>query len=222
MKTFVSGTYKRIHPGQEIEYKSFNPTHINRAFVAQDQSTIMLLEEATRLLGELNAYSRLVPDIDFFIQMHVKTEAVSSSRIEGTRTEIDEALLPEEEIDPERRDDWREVRNYITAMNWSVEELARLPVSARLIKDTHARLLAGARGKYKKPGEIRTSQNWIGGSSIRTAYFVPPQHEDISELLSDWEKFWHNGSLNIPILIKIAIMHYQFETIHPFWMGMVA
>ena len=219
MKPFVSGTYKKIHSGEDSEYTSFFPAHVNRPFVVQDQSTIMLLEEATRLLGELNAYSRLVPDIDYFIQMHVKSEAVSSSRIEGTRTEIDEALLPEEEIDPERRDDWREVRNYITAMNWSVEELARLPVSARLMKDAHSRLLAGVRGKHKKPGEIRTSQNWIGGSSIRTAHFVPPPHEAIGELLSDWEKCWHNASLNIPILIKIAIMHYQFETIHPFLDG---
>lgn len=219
MKTFVAGTYKLVHPGEEIEYKSFFPTHINRPFVAHDQSTILLLEEATRLLGELNAYSRLVPDIDFFIQMHVKTEAVSSSRIEGTRTQIDEALLPEEEIVPERRDDWREVHNYITAMNWSVEELKQLPVSLRLMKETHARLLAGVRGEHKMPGEIRTSQNWIGGSSIRTAHFVPPPHEEVLELIFDWEKCWHNTSLNIPVLIKIAIMHYQFETIHPFLDG---
>lgn len=219
MKTFVAGTYKLVHPGEEIEYKSFFPTQINRPFVAHDQSTILLLEEATRLLGELNAYSRLVPDIDFFIQMHVKTEAVSSSRIEGTRTQIDEALLPEEEIVPERRDDWREVHNYITAMNWSVEELKQLPVSLRLMKETHARLLAGVRGEHKMPGEIRTSQNWIGGSSIRTAHFVPPPHEEVLELISDWEKCWHNTSLNIPVLIKIAIMHYQFETIHPFLDG---
>lgn len=219
MKTFVSGTYKTVHSGEEIEYKSFFPSSINRPFVVQDQSTLILLEDATRLLGELNAYSRLVPNIDYFIQMHVKSEAVSSSRIEGTRTEIDEALLPEEEIDPERRDDWREVRNYITAMNWSVDELVRLPVSMRLMKDAHARLLAGVRGKHKRPGEIRASQNWIGGSSIRTAHFVPPPHEEVGELLSDWEKCWHNTSLNIPILIKIAIMHYQFETIHPFLDG---
>lgn len=219
MKSFVAGTYKRVHPKEEIEYKSFFPTPINRPFVAHDQSTITLLEEATRLLGELNAYSRLVPDIDFFIQMHVKTEAVSSSRIEGTRTAIDEALLPEEEIDPERRDDWREVRNYITAMNWSVEELTQIPVSLRLMKETHGRLLAGVRGEHKMPGEIRKSQNWIGGSSIRTAHFVPPPHEEVPELISDWEKCWHNLSLNIPVLIKIAIMHYQFETIHPFLDG---
>lgn len=219
MKTYISGVYKRVHPNEETEYKSFFPTPINRAFVAQDQSTIMLLEEATRLLGELNAYSRLVPDIDFFIQMHVKTEAVSSSRIEGTRTEIDEALLPEEEINPERRDDWREVRNYINAMNWSVEELKQIPVSLRLMKETHARLLTGVRGEHKMPGEIRRSQNWIGGASIRTAHFVPPPHEEVPELISDWERCWHNASLHIPVLIKIAIMHYQFETIHPFLDG---
>jgi Fic family protein len=219
MKNFISGELQTIDHNRESEYRSFLPSSINREFIAYDQSTITLLEEATRLIGELNAYSRLVPDVDYFIQMHVKTEAVSSSRIEGTRTEIDEVLLPEEEIDPERRDDWREVRNYINAMNWSVQELNQLPVSVRMVKEAHARLLSGVRGTHKMPGEIRTSQNWIGGSSIRTAHFVPPIHEKVIDLLSDWEKFWHNSSVNVPVLIKIAVMHYQFETIHPFLDG---
>jgi len=219
MKNFNSGKYQINDRGKLTEYKSFLPEIIDRPFIIQDQSTLTMLEEATRLLGEINAYAKLIPDVDYFIQMHVKSEAVSSSRIEGTRTGIDEAILPEEEINPERRDDWREVRNYITAMNWAVAELQKLPVSVRLLKKTHKRLLAGVRGKHKLPGQIRTSQNWIGGSSIRTAHFVPPRHEEISQLLSDWEKFWHNNSLHIPVLIKIAIMHYQFETIHPFLDG---
>lgn len=219
MKKFTSGTYRRQQISQLSEYTSFVPNPINRQFIANDQSTITLLEEATRLLGEINAYSRLIPDVDYFIQMHVKSEAVSSSRIEGTHTEIDEVLLPENEINPERRDDWHEVKNYIDAMNWSVKELPKLPVSVRLMSGTHQRLLAGVRGKHKMPGDLRKSQNWIGGSSIRTAQFIPPSPDNIPDLLSDWEKFWHNSKINVPVLIKVAIMHYQFETIHPFLDG---
>jgi len=219
MNNFKSGKYHSNDQGKLTEYKSFLPETINKSFIVNDQSTLTMLEEATRLLGEINAYAKLIPDVDYFIQMHVKSEAVSSSRIEGTRTGIDEAILPEEEINPERRDDWREVKNYITAMNWAVAELQQLPVSVRLLKKAHKLLLAGVRGKHKLPGQARTSQNWIGGSSIRTAHFVPPKHEEINGLLSDWEKFWHNNSLHIPVLIKIAIMHYQFETIHPFLDG---
>jgi Fic family protein len=192
---------------------------INDTWQWQDPELNRLLEKAALKLGELNSFSLFVPNIDLFIQLHVTKEAVVSSRIEGTQTKMDEALLPESEVAPERRDDWKDVNNYIRALNSAIAQLDTLPISGRLLKQTHAILLDGARGDHKLPGEYRRSQNWIGGLSLADAVMVPPHHELLPELMGDLELFLHNDSVHIPELVKAAIAHYQFETIHPFLDG---
>lgn len=219
MDRFVSGVYRRNNIDSDSEHQYFLPNPLPDNFEFNDSRINLLLEEATHHLGELNAFSKLVPDIDTFIRMHVAKEATQSSAIEGTRTNIDEAIARREEIDPERRDDWQEVQNYINAMNFAVAELVHLPLANRLLGKTHSILLDGTRGEHKTPGETRRSQNWIGGSTIRDARFIPPSVEHVAPLMSDLEKYWHSRAINTPHLIKIALSHYQFETIHPYLDG---
>jgi len=213
-KDFLSGIYK-----QQYQYKSFLPSPVNIEWQVSDSILVNLLSQADIKLGELNAFSQLVPDIDFFIKMHVSKEATTSSRIEGTQTNIADALKSIEIIDPEKRDDWEEVQNYIKAMNKAIGDLEKLPLSNRLFRDTHCTLLQGVRGKHKQPGEFRTSQNWIGGVSLSDAVFIPPHNDDLPDLMSDFEFFLNNENHPLPHLIRIGIAHYQFETVHPFLDG---
>lgn len=204
---------------QQYEYQSFLPNGINHSWVIDDSELIALLTEASNKLGELNAFSQLIPDVDFFIKMHVAKEGTESSKIEGTQTNIDEAMQKPGYIGDVHRDDWQEVHNYIDAMNYAISSIDKLPLSSRLLRDTHKHLLQGVRGASKLPGEFRQSQNWIGGSSIAKASFIPPHFESINDLMTDLEKFLHSDMTQLPDLIKIGLAHYQFETIHPFLDG---
>ena len=214
MKSFKSGAY--ISQGT---YKSFQPEIINKPWEVDNMELISLLSQADRHLGRLDMYSEYIPNVDLFISMHVLKEATQSSKIEGTQTNIEDALLDKEDVAIEKRNDWEEVQNYISALNEAIDSLEKLPFSSRLIKETHKILLKGVRGKHKQPGFFRTSQNWIGGASIKDATFIPPEFNSVNELMSDIEKFAHNGDNPFPDLLKIALIHYQFETIHPFLDG---
>ena len=215
LEEYKSGKYVKMN-----DYKAFIPSKINYNWGWDDTKLDKLLAEANRQIGELNAYSLLIPNVDLYIKMHVKIEANKSSRIEGTRTTVEEDLLDVTDINPEKRDDWEEVQNYVKATNYGVERIKNgFPVSTRLIRELHKILMQGVRGEHKTPGEFRTSQNWIGGSMPSNAVYVPPPHTEIAECLTDFEKFINNEEIDTPDLIKIAILHYQFESIHPFLDG---
>lgn len=204
---------------QRYQYKSFEPNLLNTKWLVDNAELQFILSQADIKLGELNAFSQLIPDVDFFIKMHILKEGTKSSKIEGTQTNIDDAVQKKEYIEAEKKDDWLEVHNYVEAMNSSIKALDKLPLSNRLLKQTHKNLMRGVRVNRKTPGEFRKSQNWIGGASLRDAVFIPPHESGVNDLMADLEKFLHNENLAIPHLIKIGIAHYQFETIHPFLDG---
>ena len=214
LEAFRAGVYETGY-----NYRYFVPALINNQWQWTDGTLNELLEKASIKLGELNSFARLVPNIDLFIQLHVTKEAVVSSRIEGTQTTMNEALLPFNEIRPEKRDDWTEVQNYTKALNESILSLQKLPLSSRLLRQAHGILMQGVRGEFKMPGEFRNSQNWIGGASLADAAFIPPSHTLVPGLMSDLEKFLHNSTIKVPALIRAGLAHYQFETIHPFLDG---
>lgn len=216
---YKAGTYRRHNANTVAEYTYFLPNTLPTTLHINDPRLNRLLEDATHSLGELNAYARFVPDIDYFIKMHETKEATASSKIEGTRTKIDEAIMREQDVSPERRDDWHEVQNYLSAMRLAMDRLGDLPLITRLLDETHAELLKGVRGAGKQPGRIRNSQNWIGGATLRDAKFVPPHNMHLPELLTDLERFLNEDDLSMPLLLKAGTAHYQFESIHPYLDG---
>ncbi len=189
--------------------------------LAIDGALRTMLSKADRALGRLDGSIQTLPDPDMFVYMYVRKEAVLSSQIEGTQSSLNDLLEAEAAIhNAERPSDVSEVINYVNAMNHGLKRLGEIPISVRLIRELHEKLMHGVRGKHANPGELRRSQNWIGpgGSTLRDALFVPPPPHEVESLLSDLEKFIHAES-DIPALLKIGLIHAQFETIHPFLDG---
>lgn len=177
----------------------------------------MLLSNADHALGGLDIITDLLPDSDYFIFSYLRKEATLSSQIEGTQATFIDAAKAEAGSNPEDSNDYDEILNYIEALNYGLKRLKSddFPLSLRLIKEIHSKLLSGVRGQHRSPGEFRQSQNWIGGASINTASYVPPEIEDMKNALDQLEHYLHDKN-QIPALLKIGLIHSQFETIHPF------
>lgn len=213
-----AGEYRSNLSG-ELRYDSFIPRSLPPdPPIVIDGDMIKLLTKANRSIGILEGMSNHVPDIDLFVSMYVRKEALLSSQIEGTQATLDDVLDPN--IEENTKQNIAEVINYIKASQYAAKRLNELPICNRLLRETHAILLSGLRGSEKSPGEFRSSQNWIGpaGSNLRTARYIPPMPEDMISAMSDLEKFI-NHEYDLDGLIKIALIHYQFETIHPFLDG---
>tara|TARA_R110002096_G_scaffold426890_2_gene637164 strand:+ start:1974 stop:3107 length:1134 start_codon:yes stop_codon:yes gene_type:complete len=213
-----AGTYQN----QQSGYRAFIPAPLPPdPPIVMDDELQTLLSAADRALGRLDGSIQTLPDSDLFVRMYVRKEAVLSSQIEGTQSSLNDLLRAEARIyDPDRPTDVREVSNYVAALNYGLKRLSDLPISARLIREIHERLLRGVRGANLQPGELRKSQNWIGpaGATVNEATFIPPPPHEVPPALGDLEHFMHAKD-TMPALIRIGLTHAQFETIHPFLDG---
>ena len=214
LETDRAGILKRM----QSNYECFVPHDLKYLKFNIDEEFQNLINRAYLLLGRLDGMATTLPDINLFVSMYVQKEAVISSQIEGTQASLIDVLQKDRKN--EKIKDTEEIVNYIKATNYAFKRLEELPLCMRLIKETHAVLLSNVRGEEKMPGEFRKSQNWIGyaGCKLNTASFVPPAPGEMEKSLTDLEKYIHEDSF-IPNLIKIALIHYQFETIHPFLDG---
>lgn len=202
-------------------YKAFVPSPLPpMPSLDLNEELVKKNEQAVMALARLDGIAFLLPNLDLFITMYVKKEALISSQIEGTQASLEDIFEYESGVDIDNVNDVKEVVNYIKAMNYGIDRLQTLPMSLRFIKELHAILLQDTRGKHKTPGEFKRSQNWIGpsGATLQNATFVPPSPEDALQAMSDLERYMHEES-GYPILINCALLHYQFETIHPFLDG---
>ena len=201
----------------EAAYKSFRPAPLPPE-IDMDREMAAALADAARALATLDTLSAYIPNMNLFVSMYVRKEALMSSQIEGTQATLEDVLDPL--IEQNANQNVADVINYIKATEYALDRLNTLPLCNRLIKETHAVLMAGVRGQEKAPGEFRTSQNWIGaaGSTLKTARYIPPTPEDMIETMSDLEKYI-NSDDTLDVLIQAALLHYQFETIHPFLDG---
>lgn len=213
-----SGEYVTNLSG-EAAYKSFRPSPLPlKGGIVLSERMLQLVAETNTKLAELNTAGNLIPDADLFISMYVRKEALISSQIEGTQCTLDDLLDPYRDTNANL--DVSDVVNYVNAVSFALNRLNELPICARLLRETHAVLLSSVRGEEKNPGEFRNSQNWIGsaGCTIKDARYIPPNVEDMKQAISDLEKYI-NESDEYEALIRAALIHYQFETIHPFLDG---
>ena len=202
----------------QSDYQCFVPHNLKDIKLNIDSEINALVNKAYLLLGRLDGMAITLPDIDLFVSMYVQKEAVISSQIEGTQASLVDVL--QKDKGKEKIKDTEEIVNYIKATHYAFKRLNKMPLCMRLIRETHAVLLSNVRGEEKMPGEFRRSQNWIGhaGSSLKDASFIPPAPDEMDICLGDLERYIHEDS-TISNLIKIALIHYQFETIHPFLDG---
>ncbi|MCI8857253.1 MAG: Fic family protein [Clostridiaceae bacterium] len=213
-----SGTYTTNMTG-EAAYQSFRPAPLPPApALNMDNDLIRLLVSANRQLVYLDTASKLIPNTELFVSMYVRKEALISSQIEGTQCTLDDVLDPESDINANL--DVSEVINYVRASQFALERLQSLPLCNRLLRETHAILMEGVRGQEKNPGEFRRSQNWIGAANctLKDARYIPPNVDDMESAMADLERYI-NESTDYDPLVQAALIHYQFETIHPFLDG---
>lgn len=218
-KSLRVGKRQKIKAGGEI-YSAYIPEPLPPKPPLEMDELYPLLDKANAALGQLDGMSLVLPDRSLFLYMYIRKEAVLSSQIEGTQSSLSDLLLFENEETPGAPiDDVSEVSNYVTAMNYGLERIKTLPISLRLFREIHKKLMSKGRGSEKQPGMFRTSQNWIGGTRPGNAIFVPPPPDQLMSCLDPFEKFFHDEKIYLPVLIKAALAHVQFETIHPFLDG---